>query len=53
MLNKLTAQCNNQNRRFKPKIYKGKRRGKTRYYYDQGMLIPIEMTLVEKILEQH
>ena len=36
MKNKLTAQGNNQNKPFKPKIYQGKRRGQTRNYYDQG-----------------
>ena len=33
---KLTAQGNNQNKPFKPKIYQGKRKGQTRDYYDQG-----------------
>ena len=36
MMNKLTAQGNNQNKQFKPKIYKGKWRGQSRNYYDQG-----------------
>ena len=36
MIRKLTAQGNNQNKPFKPKIYQGKRRGQTRNYYDQG-----------------
>ena len=36
MLSKLSAQGNNQNKQFKPKIYQGKRRGQTRNYYDQG-----------------
>ena len=36
MMSKLTAQGNNQNKQFKPKIYQGKRRGQTRNYYDQG-----------------
>ena len=27
MISKLTAQCNNQNKQFKPKIYQGKKRG--------------------------
>ena len=35
MMSKLTAQVNKQNKQFK-KIYQGKRRGKTRNYYDQG-----------------
>ena len=36
MISKVTAQGNNQNKQFKPKIYQGKRRGQTRNYYDQG-----------------
>ena len=36
ILRKLKAQGRNQNRPFKHKIYQGKRRGKTRNYYDQG-----------------
>ena len=36
MISKLTAQSNNQNKQFKPKIYQGKRRGQTRNYYNQG-----------------
>ena len=36
MINKLTAQGNNQNKQFKPKIYQGQRREQTRNYYDQG-----------------
>ena len=36
MMSKLTAQGNNQNKQFKPKIYQGKRRGQTRNYYGQG-----------------
>ena len=36
MMNKLTAQGNNQNKQFKPKIYQGKWRGQSRNYYDQG-----------------
>ena len=35
MMSKLTAQDNNQNRQFKPKIYQGKCRGQSRSYYDQ------------------
>ena len=37
-MSKLTAQGNNQNKQFKPKIYHGKRRGQTRNYYDQGII---------------
>ena len=36
MMNQLTAQGNNLNKQFKPKICQGKRRGQTRNYYDQG-----------------
>ena len=36
MIRKLTAQGSNQNKLFKPEIYQGKRRGKTRNYSDQG-----------------
>ena len=36
MVSKLTDQGKNQNKQFKPKIYQGKTRGKTRNYYDQG-----------------
>ena len=36
MMSKLTAQGNNQNKQFKPKIYQRKRRGQMRNYYDQG-----------------
>ena len=36
MMSKQTAQSNNQNKQFKPKIYQGKRSGQTRNYYDQG-----------------
>ena len=32
----ITAQGNNQNKQFKPKIYQGKRKGQTIHYYDQG-----------------
>ena len=32
MMTKLTAQGNNQNKQFKPKIYQGKRTGQTRNY---------------------
>ena len=35
MISKLTAQGNNQNKQFKPKIYQGKRKGQTRNYNDQ------------------
>ena len=35
MMSKLTAQGNNQNKQFKPKIYQGKKRGQTKHYYDQ------------------
>ena len=35
MMSKQTAQGNNQNKQFNPKIYQGKRRGQTRNYYDQ------------------
>ena len=34
-MNKLKAQDSSQNRPFKPKIYKGKRRGQARNYCDQ------------------
>ena len=34
MMSKLTAQGNNQNWPFKPKMYQGKRRGQARNYYD-------------------
>ena len=36
MMSKLTAQCNNQNKQFKPNIYQGKWRGQSRNYYDQS-----------------
>ena len=36
MFSKLTAQGNNLNKQFKPKMYQGKRRGQTRNFYDQG-----------------
>ena len=36
MMNKLTAQDNNQKKQFKPKINQGRRRGQSRYNYDQG-----------------
>ena len=36
MMSKLTAQGNNLNKQFKPKIYQGKWRGQTRDYYGQG-----------------
>ena len=36
MMSKLTAQGNNQNKQFKPKIYQGKWRGQTINYYNQG-----------------
>ena len=36
MMRKATAQGNNHNKQFKPKIYQGKMRGQTRYYYGQG-----------------
>ena len=36
MMSKLTAQSNNQNKQFKPKIYQGKWRGQSRNYYSQG-----------------
>ena len=34
MMSKLTAQGNNQNKQFKPKIYQGKRGGQMRNYYN-------------------
>ena len=34
MMNKLTAQDNEQNKQFKPKIFQSKRRGQTRDFYD-------------------
>ena len=34
MMIKLTAQGNNQNKQFKPKIYQGKRGGQMRNYYN-------------------
>ena len=36
IMSKLTAQGNNQNKQFKPKIYQGKWIGQSRNYYDQG-----------------
>ena len=36
MMSKLTTQSSDQNRPFKLRIYQGKRRGKTRNYYEQG-----------------
>ena len=36
MMNKLTAQDDNQNKQFKPKIYQSKQRGQTRSFYDQN-----------------
>ena len=36
MMSKLTAQGNNQNKQFKPKIYQRKRRRQTRNYYDEN-----------------
>ena len=36
MMNKLTAQGDNQDKQFKLKIYQGRRRGQSRNYYDQG-----------------
>ena len=35
MMSKLTAQGSSQNRSFKPKVYQGKRRGRSRNYYAQ------------------
>ena len=35
MMTKLTTQGSSQNRLFKPKIYKGKRRGQVRNHYNQ------------------
>ena len=36
MMRKLTAQDNNQNKQFKPKIYQSRWRGQSRNYYDQN-----------------
>ena len=36
MMRKLTAQCNNDNKPFKHKIYQGKSRGQIRNYHKQG-----------------
>ena len=36
MVSKVTAQDNNQNKQFKPKIYQSKWRGQSRNYYDQS-----------------
>ena len=36
MMNKLTAQDNNENKQFKPKIYQVRWRGQSRYNYDQA-----------------
>ena len=36
MMSKLTAQDNNQNKQFKPKIYQGRQGGESGYNYDQG-----------------
>ena len=36
MMSKLTAQGNTQDIQFKPKIYKGKKRGQTKHNYNQG-----------------
>ena len=35
MMSKLTAQDDGQNKQFKPKVFQGKRRGKTRNFYDK------------------
>ena len=35
MMSKLTAQDDDQNKQFKPKIYQGKRRGQMRTFYDK------------------
>ena len=34
MMRKLTAQDNNQNKQFKPKIYQSRWRGQSKNYYD-------------------
>ena len=39
MMSKLTAQDNNQNKLFKPKIYQSKWRGQSRNFYDQIIII--------------
>ena len=36
MMSKLTAQDNNQNKEFKPKIYQSRWRGQSGNYYDQN-----------------
>ena len=36
VMSKLTAQGNNLNKQFKPKIYQGKWRGQSRNYYHHG-----------------
>ena len=36
IMSKLTAQDDNQNKQFKPKIYQSKRRGQSRNIYDQN-----------------
>ena len=36
MMIKLTAQEDNQNKQFQPKIYQSKQRGQTRNFYDQN-----------------
>ena len=36
VMSKLTAQNDNQNKQFKPKIYQGKWRGQTRNFYDKN-----------------
>ena len=36
IMSKMTAQGSNQHRPFKPKSYQGKRRGQSRYNYNQG-----------------
>ena len=36
MMSKLTAQGDNMNKQFKPKIYQGRQRGQSRNFYDQS-----------------
>ena len=37
MMSKMTAQDDNLNKQFKPKIYQGKQRGQSRNFYDQNI----------------
>ena len=57
MISKLTAQDDNQNKQFKPKIYQCKQRGQTRNFYDQNNYNPkitrIDMGLIVEIGEHH